>query len=152
MTGARGRRSAAAILVSACALLASPRAAPGEEPRLVASVRGLTFEGGEVELASEMRRSLADQEVTLTVTVDSEVADRFNARGPRVRHRFAHPLLTAGSHELVVRTGTERATVTVRVLPSWIRWAGGTALLVALLLVALEVLRRWRRAGARPRR
>jgi len=136
------RRIGTALLVAIG--IAGAAQVRADEPRLQVTVLGSTFEGGEATLEIEMRRSLADQLVTLTVTVDSEVVDRFEARGPLVRHHFAHPLLTAGEHEIVVRTGTETAETRIRVRSRRVLWWLGILLLLVLAGVAYGIRRRLR--------
>jgi len=139
-------RARSALLASA--LLAGaicPSAAAGE-PRLSLAVDGPTFEGRGAGLEIEMRGALETESVTFTVFIDDRIAERFDARGPRARHRLVHPSLTAGVHRIVIKTGSEKAQAEIRVLPGWLPPAGATLLFVLLVLAAIATLRHRRGA------
>lgn len=147
MTPSRRAPAAAALLGASLLALATAGPAAAERPRLVLTAGSPVFEGGELELAVEMRGALEDRFVTFTVTVDGEAVHKFDARGPSARHRFSDPSLTAGVHEIGIRTGSEKARIEVRVLPRWtLPAAGGT--LVALATLTLFALRRRRRVDS----
>ncbi|HSM14482.1 MAG TPA: hypothetical protein VLA66_10490 [Thermoanaerobaculia bacterium] len=136
---ARSALLASALLVGALC----PPAAAGE-PRLSLAVDGPTFEGRGAALEIAMRGALETESVTFTVFIDDRIAERFDARGPRARHRLVHPSLTAGVHRIVIKTGSEKARAEIRVLPGWWPPAGAALLFALLLLAAIAILRRRR--------
>lgn len=143
ISGGRGR----SLAVSALLAFALGTAAVAREPRLSLAVDEPAFAGRGVELVVEMRGALERERVTFTVFVDGRIAERFDARGPHARHRLVHPALTAGVHEITIKTGSEKAKVELRVLPGWWPPAGAAVLVVLLVLAAIGTLRRRRRAA-----
>lgn len=81
---------------------------------------------------------LAEHDVSLVVAVDSDVVARLGTVDGRARVVVPAARLSAGEHELAVKTGSERSVLRLRVVPATYP-AAAAAALVALSFVV------WRR-------
>lgn len=142
------RAPAAAILV-ALALAATARAVPAadEEPseRLVLTGPAWSIEGRPLTLAVETRGALAEQAVGLLVFVDGRHVAVAKTRGNTVRVEIPAAALPAGSRRILVKTGSERSWLEVRILSRASLWAGATSLVAATVGIAAVARRRRRR-------
>jgi hypothetical protein len=130
-------------LAGALALVAGLAGAAAPPPPLTIAVRGPVFAGG--ELAVEVRRSggLAERPVVVYLAVDGAAIERFPLDRPTQVIAAPVPELTAGRHEVLVKTGSLRATQTIRV---WPRWTPAALLGVGLVVVAAALAARRRRS------
>jgi len=131
------------VLVAAAAGICGS-AALAERPAVEAleiDVRGPLF--ADSDLVVEVRQSgaLAGKRLALQLAVDGVSVGRFEASGDRTTLR-AQAHLTAGRHEVLVKSGSVRVGVTVRVWPAWFPWLGGLLLAGALVVLVRRSLRR----------
>lgn len=130
-------RAARAAVLLALALGSAASAAPADgaeatpSTRLMVAARSWSFEGWPLALRIETRGALAERPVDLLVFVDDRhVADARAERGV-TRLEIPASALAGGRRRILVKSGSERAWIEVRVLPrSWL-WAGGASLVAA---------------------
>lgn len=127
------------LVLILAALQATPAAAiaPAEGGGgLEIEVSGPLFVGSELVVDVRQSGALAGKRLALQLAVDGASVGRFEASGDRTTLRASTPSLTAGRHEILVKSGSVRATATIRVWPRWIPLAAGAAAVgaVAFLL------------------
>ena len=141
------RRAALALGAAAGFAVALQSAAAGAAPQppLAISVRTPLFAGS--DLVVEVRTSgvLAGRPLAVQLAVDGASIGRFETSGDGSELRARPPALSAGWHEIMVKTGSIRATARVRVWPGWLP----AAMAVAALAAAGLGLILWRRRLAR---
>jgi len=113
-----------------------PAAAP-----LEIEVLGPRFAGGELVVEVRQSGALAGRKLAVQLAVDGASVGRFELAGEVTRLRARTERMAAGSHEVLVKSGTLRAVATLRVWPGWLPWAGG-GFLAALGLAAYLLRRR----------
>ncbi|MCB1008217.1 MAG: hypothetical protein KDB94_04895 [Acidobacteria bacterium] len=133
------RISGAEVLVLLAALVATPvAAASGGGSGLEIDVQGPLIAGSELVVEVRQSGALAGKRLALQLAVDGSSVGRFEATGDRTTLRASTPQLTAGRHEILVKSGSVRVAATVRVWPRWTLFAaagaGALALLGAVLL------------------
>ena len=133
------RRRVRALAVAA-GLAAAAAPAP---PALAIEVATPLVAGA--ELAVEVRQSgeLAGRALGVQLAVDGASVERFETAGATIVLRSRSARLTAGTHEILVKSGSYRAAATVRVWPAWMPRAAGAAA-AALAALAIWALRRRR--------
>jgi len=140
-----GRALPAAIAgLLLCLVLAPPplrTAAP-----LEIEVLGPRFAGGELVVEVRQSGALAGRKLAVQLAVDGASVGRFELEGEVTRLRARTDRMTAGPHQVLVKSGSQRAVATVRVWPGWLPWAGGGFL--AALGLAGSLLRRRGSAAA----
>jgi len=143
---------AALRLLVAVAVAIGASAAGATEPAaeaLAIEVRGPLFSGSDLVVEVRQSGALAGKRLALQLAIDGVSVGRFEASGDRTTLRAAAPGWSAGRHEILVKTGSVRATASVRVWPAWTPWLGAVPLAGLLLFLA----RRYRqRRAARPSR
>lgn len=135
---------AALRLLVAVAVALGASAAGATEPAaeaLAIEVRGPLFSGSDLVVEVRQSGALAGKRLALQLAVDGVSVGRFEASGDRTTLRAEAARLTAGRHEILVKSGSVRATASVRVWPAWTPWLGAGLLVLVLLLL----LRRRRR-------
>jgi hypothetical protein len=141
------RRAALALGAAAGFAVALQSAAAGAaaEPPLAISVRTPLFAGS--ELVVEVRASgvLAGRPLAVQLAVDGASVGRFETSADVSELRTRPPALAAGWHEIMVKTGSVRATARVRVWPGWLPAAMAAAALAAAALGLVL----WRRRASR---
>lgn len=141
---------AALRLLVAVAVALGASAAGATEPAaeaLAIEVRGPLFSGSDLVVEVRQSGALAGKRLALQLAIDGVSVGRFEASGDRTTLRAAAPGWSAGRHEILVKTGSVRVGLTVRVWPVWAPWLGAGLFAVALLLL---VRRRRRDARAEP--
>lgn len=142
------RAPAAAFLV-ALAIAGTARAVPADDEvpseRLVLSGPAWSIEGRPLSLAVETRGALAERAVSLLVFVDDRHVAEAKTRDNAARIEIPAAVLPAGSRRILIKVGTERSWVEVRVLPRAWLWAGASLLLAAAVVIAAAARRRRRR-------
>lgn len=146
--GAAPAPRALVLALAALALAAVGTAAPacGDEssPRLRLDAPSWLLEGSDARLTVTPRGPFEGRRLALTVLVDGRSAGRVEGEGARIAVRIAAEDLPAGVHEVGVKSGSERTTASLRVVPRRLLWLG---LLPLILLAGLaRVLRRRRTA------
>lgn len=139
-TSARRLAPSALQLLFATAILAGGGglAAHGAEPLgepLQIDVHGPLFEGSELVVEVRQTGALAGKRLALQLAVDGVSVGRFEASGDRTTLRAEAARLTAGRHEILVKSGSVRATASVRVWPAWTPWLGAVPLAGLLLFL-----------------
>jgi hypothetical protein len=134
-----GRRRAAAVGLAGALLGEASLAAAGA---LRLEVSGPAFEGSALAVEIERTGQLANRKIVAYLAVDGVAVDRYPLDQPRTRVELRSPALTAGRHEILVKSGSERAAVTIRVWPRWVPGAAIGAGVAALLAVAWGIRRR----------
>jgi hypothetical protein len=140
------RRAALALGAAAGLAVAVQLAAAGAAAQspLAISVRTPLFAGS--DLVVEVRASgvLAGRPLAVQLAVDGASVGRFETSGDVSELRASPPALSAGWHEILVKTGSVRATARVRVWPGWLPAAMAAASLAAAGLGLVL----WRRRAA----
>jgi hypothetical protein len=136
----------AALVATAVGTLAVA-AATARQDTLTLEARGWVVAGRPLELRIVPHGPLEGRRLTVTIFVDDERVDDVDL--PRAPATFVLPTadLAAGRHRILAKTGSERATLEVRVFPA----SMGRAVALALLASAAAafVWRRRRRASGR---
>lgn len=134
-------------LLVAILFLAAGLAARAAEPTggpLQVDVRGPLFAGSDLVVEVRQTGALAGKRLALQLAVDGVSVGRFEASGDRTTLRAEAARLTAGRHEILVKSGSVRATASVRVWPAWTPWLGAVPLAGLLLFL----VRRYRQRRA----
>lgn len=134
------RATAAAIFV-ALAVAGTARAVPaadGEVPseRLVVTGPAWSIEARPLTLAVETRGALAERPASLLVFVDGRQVAEAKTEGNTARVEVPGAALAAGSRRILIKTGSERSWIDVRVLPRLWLWGGGAVLLAGAVGIA----------------
>ncbi len=128
-------------LAFTAALAALPGRASAAEPPLAIDVRTPVFAGSELVVEAIPAGALARQPLVFQLVVDGVSVGRFQSEGGPIVLRARPERLTAGWHEVAVKSGSVRAAARIRVWSGWLPAAIAAAALAALGLgVAL-----WRR-------
>ncbi len=135
----RGARTLAAA--AGFALAAAASAAPAE-PALAIDVRTPVFAGSEMVVEVRQSGSLAGHPLAVQLAVDGIAIERYETNGGVTELRAPAPA-APGRHEILVKSGSRRAAMTVRIWPGWTLPAAGAAAL-ALGGLLYGVLRRRR--------
>jgi hypothetical protein len=130
-------RAARAAFLLALALGSTASAAPADgaeatpSERLEITARSWSFEGRPLALRVETRGALAERPADLLVFVDDRHVADARAEGGVARLEIPASALASGRRRILVKSGSERAWLEVKVLPgSWL-WAGGALLVLA---------------------
>jgi protein RecA len=137
---ARARLAAAGAAV-AVALAGCGRAASSGSERLALEAPRWWFSRLPVRIEAVPRGILVGREASLTVALDSNVAGRWKMAGKPTTIWVPGAQLSAGSHRIVVKTGSERSEADIQVIS--VIWLA-TPLAIAAALVA-ALISRWRR-------
>lgn len=144
----RGRATRAAVLL-ALVLASAASAASGDaaeaapSERLVVAARSWSFEGRPLALRVETRGALAERPADLLVFVDDRQVADARTEGGVARFELPASALAGGRRRILVKSGSERAWIEVRVLPRAWLWTGA-ALLAAAAGTALLARRKRR--------
>ncbi len=106
------------------------------------------FSGSALVVEVRQSGSLAGRRLAVQLGVDGASIGRFETTGDVTLLRAESLRLTAGVHEIVVKSGSVRATAAIRVWPGWSPWAAGALLLAIVGLGLARALHRRRAQGA----
>lgn len=138
---------AAFLLALALGSAASAASADGADTvpskRLVITARSWSFEGRPLALRVETRGALAERPADLLVFVDDRQVADGRTKGGVARLELPASALAGGRRRILVKCGSERAWIEVRVLPRAGLWAG--AVLLAAAAATALLARRKRR-------
>jgi hypothetical protein len=123
-------------------------AVPGA-PTLAVDGPAWVLAGRGVELTVRQGGALAGQRLRLLLFVDGDLVERASTGGDVSRVRLSPPALAAGRHVLLVKSGSESATLEVRAVSAGRAAALAlTMLLLAGAAAAIRLARRRRRPPA----
>lgn len=129
-----------AAILPALALAACTAASSGSS-RLTATASAWTLSGSDLDLHVRAAGALAGRDLRLTIAVGDAVVDgHWRLQGGEATITIPAASLPAGAHRILVKCGSERSTLAIRVVP--VAWAAGGALLLAALLVLPAALAR----------
>lgn len=140
------RRARALAAAVALALAAAQAFAGGAAPGLTIAVGTPLFAGSDLVVEVRQGGALAGRELAVQVAVDGVAVGRFVTGGGSTELRVASPPLAAGRHEILVKSGSHRAAVEVRVWPRWSLYAPAVAAAALGALVVARLRRRRDRA------
>lgn len=123
-------------------------AAAAAQP-LALEIDGPLFSGAPLVVELRQSGSLAGRRLAVQIAIDGASAGRFETTGDVTRITVDSVRLTPGTHEVFAKTGSVRATATVRVWPAWLPWVAAVVLLAIVGLGVARVLHR-RRPGRAP--
>jgi hypothetical protein len=103
------------------------------------------FEGGELEIEVRRGGPLAGRALVVHLVIDGRAVERYPLSPETTRIAARSPALTAGIHEIQLKSGSVRAIESIRV---WPRWMPGAALGVGLAVLAAAGVG-WRRRSRR---
>jgi hypothetical protein len=137
---ARRRGVRGATLLLALALAACGRAASAGSDRLAIEAPRWWFSRVPVRITAVAKGALAESRASFAVAVELNESGRFEMTGERTAISIPGSFFSAGWNEIAVKTGTERATARVRIVP--IAWLVAPSLFVAAFVAALILRRR----------
>ncbi len=143
MRARRACGNALGLLIAAELLLAGCGTSEGKgSTQVQVSGPGWTFTHLPVVLELTPKSALAGRGASWTVAVGSDVVGRWESDGKKTRISIPSKELRAGVHRVLLKTGSVKSELTVRIVPLW--WLGAP---VAGLVLGLFLLRRRRRAA-----
>lgn len=126
---------AAAWTLALAAALACTSAGQGAASIALRAPRFLV-QGQDLTIVVEQRRALAGHRVSFLVFLDGRLVDHADGDGGTSRIRISSAQLEVGAHDIVVKTGSERSTVRVRVVAAMVPLGVAALALLAGAMVA----------------
>lgn len=140
------RRRTRALAVAAALAAAAARGLAAESGTALAiEVATPLFAGSDLVVEVRQGGALAGRALAVHLAIDGVSVGRFETNGAITELRAPGPA-SAGSHEILVKSGSHRAAVTIRVWPRWSLPAAGVLCALALATAVWALRRRRARA------
>jgi hypothetical protein len=133
---------ASAMLATALALFAAPglRAAPEAAPPLTIDAPAFVWSSRSIAVDVHQNGTLAGRRLTVLAIVDRNMIGSYPIHGESTRVVVEGMELDAGTHELLIKSGTYEARASFRYLPPV--YPGIGAILLIAVVAAISVKRR----------